>query len=213
VLSSPLSPRPHHALTTPSPRLPPQEFGFTPDSVLQLAAPLRRPECRVSSLILGEWQINPLALLDDAGTLAFGLADGQSSDVVLTCALLQDTERGAAVRSLDLEHIGSRLGVAGFGAVIRLIESGTMSGLTSISLRHMDMHVHMHTHMHMHMRIRMDMHMGTHMHMHMHMHMRMRMPMHMHMHPWSKAYAHAHTHTHTVVGPPSGCRSASWSRS
>ena len=157
-------------LTTPSPRLPPQEFGFTPDSVLQLAAPLRRPECRVSSLILGEWQINPLALLDDAGTLAFGLADGQSSDVVLTCALLQDTERGAAVRSLDLEHIGSRLGVAGFGTVIRLIESGTMSGLTSISLRHMDMHVHMHTRMHMHMRIRMDMHMGMGMGMGMDMH-------------------------------------------
>eukprot|EP00966_Prymnesium_polylepis_P196429 4552093-Prymnesium_polylepis.1 len=35
-----------------------QDFGFTPDSVLQLAEPLRGPACSITSLLLGEWPMN-----------------------------------------------------------------------------------------------------------------------------------------------------------
>ena len=77
--------------------------------------------------------MNPTQLLDEAGTLSFGLTDGQATDVVLACALLHG-ERGSAVRTLNLEHIGSRLGVPGLQAVLQLLEGGHLSQLRSVNL-------------------------------------------------------------------------------
>ena len=111
-----------------------QDFGFTPDSVLQLAEPLRRPGCSITTLLLGEWPMNPAQLLDETGTLSFGQADGQATDVVLACALLDGTA-GADVRALDLEQIGSRLGVSGLQAVLTLLENGKLTNLRSVNVK------------------------------------------------------------------------------
>lgn len=111
-----------------------QDFGFTCESVLQLVEPLSRPTCQISTLLLFEWPMNPSQLLDDGGILSMGQADGQAVDAVLACALL-DGKAGSEVRGIDLEQIGTRLGLAGLQAVMSLMEGGRLCSLRSLNLR------------------------------------------------------------------------------
>ena len=111
------------------------EFGFTPENVELLAPPLRRPGCAIQSLRLSEWAMHPRRLLDEAGALTFGKADGRATDAVLACALLTG-EPGLQVRSMSLEYIGNRLERSGFQAVCRLLEGRHLPNLRVLSLRH-----------------------------------------------------------------------------
>ena len=79
--------------------------------------------------------MHPRRLLDEAGGLTFGKADGRATDAVLACALLTG-EPGLQVRSMSLEYIGNRLERSGFQAVCRLLEGRHLPNLRVLSLRH-----------------------------------------------------------------------------
>ena len=69
------------ASTARSPRSPSSSLASL-ENVELLAPPLRRPSCTIQSLRLSEWAMHPRRLLDEAGGLTFGKADGRATDAV-----------------------------------------------------------------------------------------------------------------------------------